>query len=136
MDVSALPPAKTVSYQSLRATQEPSPALLFDLALLHQTAHGNATFMNRILTSFHTNTPASVADLDAALTASDWHAAAAVAHKLRPSLKLIGAGQLMPCMEVLESKTSTAAERQAATQGLATGLSAVLAALPPAVPTA
>ena len=124
----AAPPAAT-------PVAVPVSAPLFDLALLHQTAHGNATFMNRILTSFHTNTPASVADLDAALAASDWHAAAAVAHKLRPSLKLIGAGQLVPWMEVLESKASPAAERQAATQALATGLTEVLAALPTAVPT-
>ncbi|MBH8570852.1 response regulator [Microvirga sp. STS02] len=111
-------------------------AALFDLALLHQTAHGNATFINRILTSFHTNTPTSVADLHAALTAADWAAAAAVAHKLRPSLKLIGAGQLGPVMEVLESKTGTDAARQQAAEALAAGLTELLAVLPTAVPVA
>ncbi|MGY3090721.1 signal transduction histidine kinase/DNA-binding NarL/FixJ family response regulator/HPt (histidine-containing phosphotransfer) domain-containing protein [Hymenobacter sp. UYAg731] len=114
----------------------PVSASLFDLALLHQTAHGNTTFINRILASFHTNTPGSVADLHAALAASDWHAAAAVAHKLRPSLKLIGAEQLVPWMEALESKTAPEAERREATQALATGLTELLAALPTAVPTA
>ncbi|MFC6225680.1 response regulator [Hymenobacter artigasi] len=117
-----LPPAPTA---------EPTP--LFDLALLHQTAHGNTTFINRILASFHTNTPGSVADLHTALAASDWHAAAAVAHKLRPSLKLIGAEQLVPWMEVLESKTGSDAARREATQALATGLTEVLAALPTVV---
>ena len=136
VDVSALPPAKTVSYQSLRAAQETLPAPLFDLALLHQTAHGNTTFINRILASFHTNTPASVADLHAALAATDWHAAAAVAHKLRPSLKLIGAEQLVPWLAVVESKTAPDTERQQATEALAAGLTELLAALPKAVPTA
>ncbi|GAB2852665.1 response regulator [Hymenobacter ruber] len=130
----------TAAVPALPATAAASSAVpaaaLFDLALLHQTAHGNATFINRILTSFHTNTPASVADLHAALAAADWPAAAAVAHKLRPSLKLIGAGQLMPLMEVLESKTSAEADRQQATQALAAGLTELLAALPTAVPAA
>ncbi|GAB3853587.1 hypothetical protein GCM10028822_22520 [Hymenobacter terrigena] len=112
----------------------PAPAALFDLALLHQTAHGNATFINRILTSFHTNTPGSVEELHTAWACSNWHAAAAVAHKLRPSLKLIGAEQLVPWMEALESKTGSEAERQEATMALATGLTELLAALPTAVP--
>ena len=114
----------------------PASAPLFDLALLHQTAHGNATFINRILTSFHMNTPASVADLHAALTATDWHAAAAVAHKLRPSLTLIGAATLVPWLEALERQTAPDATRHEATRALAAGLTALLAALPTALPTA
>ena len=110
----------------------PASAPLFDLALLHQMAHGNATFINRILASFHMNTPASVADLHAALAATDWHAAAAVAHKLRPSLKLIGAATLVPWLEALERKTAPDATRHEATRALATGLTALLAALPTA----
>ena len=114
----------------------PALAPLFDLALLHQTAHGNATFINRILTSFRMNTPASVADLHAALAATDWHAAAAVAHKLRPSLKLIGTATLVPWLEALERKTAPDATRHEATRALAAGLTALLAALPTALPTA
>ena len=110
----------------------PASAPLFDLTLLHQTAHGNATFINRILTSFHMNTPASVADLHAALTATDWHAAAAVAHKLRPSLTLIGAATLVPWLEALERQTAPDATRHEATRALAAGLTALLAALPTA----
>ena len=130
----ATPTPVAVPPRATRPSILPSP--LFDLALLHQTAHGNTTFINRILNSFHTNTPASVADLHAALAATDWQAAAAVAHKLRPSLKLIGAGQLMPWLEMLESKAAPDAERQEATQALATGLAEVLAVLPKVVPTA
>jgi len=109
----------------------PAPAPPYDLALLCQTARGSTVFMNRILASFHANTPASVADLRAARAAADWPAAAAVAHKLRPSLRLLGAAPLTPSLEALETKAATAtAERQAAADQLATGLEALLAVLP------
>ncbi|MBD2723079.1 response regulator [Hymenobacter armeniacus] len=103
---------------------------LFDLALLRETAHGSTTFMNRILASFHTNTPASVAELRTALAAADWPAAAAVAHKLRPSLRLIGAAQVVPHLAAVEAKASTDAERQAGAEQLVAGLEALLAGLP------
>ncbi|GAA3976082.1 PAS domain-containing sensor histidine kinase [Hymenobacter antarcticus] len=112
----------------------PAPPLAqpaFDLALLRQTARGSAAFMNRILASFHANTPASVADLRAAAAAADWPAAAAVAHKLRPSLRLLGAAPLTPSLEVLETKAAIdAAEQEKATTALAAGLEALLLALP------
>ncbi|MBJ6109126.1 response regulator [Hymenobacter sp. BT523] len=103
---------------------------LFDLALLRETAHGSTTFMNRILASFHNNTPASVAELRTALAAADWPAAAAVAHKLRPSLRLIGAAQVVAPLAAVESSDSTDAERQAGAEQLVAGLEALLAGLP------
>ena len=111
------------------AAAPPDPAAPpYDLALLRQTARGSAAFINRILASFHAHTPASVAELRAA---ADWPAAAAVAHKLRPSLCLLGTAPLMPHLEVLESKTAVeAAGLQAAADRLATGLEALLAVLP------
>ena len=110
----------------------PAPtAPLFDLTLLRQTARGSTAFMNRILTSFRTTTPANVAELRAAHAAANWPAAAALAHKLRPSLHLLGAALLMPSLEALESNAATAAtERQAAADQLAIGLEALLAVLP------
>jgi HPt (histidine-containing phosphotransfer) domain-containing protein len=98
--------------------------------VLSQTAHGSTAFMNRILTSFHTNTPGSVADLRAAQEAADWPAAAAIAHKLRPSLRLVGAVNLVPCMAVLEAHTAADHERQAAAQELEMGLEELLKVLP------
>ncbi|UOQ98677.1 response regulator [Hymenobacter sp. 5317J-9] len=103
---------------------------LFDLALLRETAHGSTTFMNRILASFHTNTPASVAELRTALAAADWPAAAAVAHKLRPSLRLIGAAQVVTPLAAVEAPDSSDAERQAGTEQLIAGLEVLLAGLP------
>jgi len=108
----------------------PAPLPPYDLALLRQTAHGSAAFMTRVLASFHAHTPGSVADLRTALAAADWPAAAALAHKLRPSLRLVGAGGLMPCLETLEAPPTAGAERPAAAEGLAAGLEALLAVLP------
>ena len=107
-----------------------SPVPVFDLGLLRQTAHGNATFMNRVLTSFHTNTPGSVAELRTAQATAGWPAAAGLAHKLRPSLRLLGATDLLPWLDALEAAATPEAGLRQATEALATGLTALLAALP------
>ncbi|OGX87989.1 response regulator [Hymenobacter glacialis] len=112
------------------ATAPTEPLPLYDLALLYETAHGNTAFINRILASFHTNTPASIGDLRAALAGADWTAAASVAHKLRPSLRLLGVAGLVPFLEQLESQTSTEPERKAATSEFLSGLEDLLAVLP------
>ncbi|MFC7667283.1 response regulator [Hymenobacter humi] len=112
------------------AAAVPGTSRLFDLTLLDKTAHGKTAFMNRILTSFHTNTPGSVADLRMAHAAADWTAAAAVAHKLRPSLRLLGADSLSEAIAVLEAKSSSEPERQTATMQLAVGLEELMKVLP------
>ncbi|GAA4051510.1 hypothetical protein GCM10022409_42920 [Hymenobacter glaciei] len=106
------------------------PLPVFDLGLLRQTAHGNTTFMNRVLTSFHTNTPASVVELRAAAIAAQWPAVAAVAHKLRPSLRLLGAASLTPLLDTVETLGLPAPELTAAAEALQQGLEELLAALP------
>jgi len=128
--------AEELPSMARKAASPPATALLFDLALLHQTAHGSTAFVNRILASFHANIPSSVADLRNAQAAADWPAVAALAHKLRPSLRLLGAVGLAPWLETLEADTAAGAERQSAAQELATGLEALLAALPAGVPAA
>ncbi|MCC3153725.1 response regulator [Hymenobacter sp. BT770] len=125
-------PATTPAASPTAAPPEAKPP--FDLALLHQTARGNTAFMNRILTSFRTNTPGSVADLRAAQATAEWPTAAAVAHKLRPSLQLLGAAGLAPLLQCLEAATSSEAERQSATEQLAQGLEELLRVLPMEVP--
>ncbi|MDO7845179.1 response regulator [Hymenobacter sp. M29] len=112
------------------APAAPAPAELYNLALLHETAHGSVAFMNRILLSFHTNTPASIEELRAALAAGDWPTAGAVAHRLRPSLRLLGAARVAPYLETLEATEATAAGRQAATEGFIAELTALLEGLP------
>ncbi|WP_046243641.1 response regulator [Hymenobacter terrenus] len=126
----ALVNVKSPTLRSPVAPAPPSPAAIYDLALLHQTSHGSTAFMNRILASFHTNTPTCVADLRTAHAAADWLTAAALAHKLRPSLRLLGASGLMPWLETLEAEGTTGAKRQAATERLIRGLEKLLKALP------
>ncbi|HEX8505198.1 MAG TPA: response regulator [Hymenobacter sp.] len=139
VDVSAAATAVTKSFPEEPPRETPglttSPSLsgappLFDLALLHQTAHGSTVFMNRILTSFHANTPGSIADLRAARAAADWTSVAAVAHKLRPSLRLVGAAGVAPYLETAEADSATDQERQDAADGLVAGLEELLAVLP------
>ena len=139
--VAAAPPAASAVAPSRKLARKPrkkasappppvGPGPVFDLALLRETAHGSAAFMSRILASFHLNTPGSVADLRAAHATADWPAAAAVAHKLRPSLRLLGTANLAPYLEILEAEAASAEVRQAATQVLVAGLEELLAALP------
>ncbi|GAB3583012.1 ATP-binding protein [Hymenobacter daeguensis] len=111
-----------------------APARPYDLALLHEPAHGSTVFMNRILTSFHTNTPGTVADLRAARAAADWPAVAALAHKLKPSLRLVGAAGLTPVIAALEAEATPDTARQEATEAFVAGLEELLAELPKEVP--
>jgi signal transduction histidine kinase/DNA-binding NarL/FixJ family response regulator/HPt (histidine-containing phosphotransfer) domain-containing protein len=115
----------------------PAPAEadpLYDLALLHQTAHGSTAFMNRILTSFHTNTPGSVEELRTARAGADWPTVAALAHKLKPSLRLLGAAGLTPAVAALEAEGTPEAEREAAVEAFVAGLEALLTVLPKEMP--
>ena len=108
----------------------PGPTPLFDLALLRRTAHGHAAFMNRVLAAFHANTPGSLEELHTSWACTDWPAAAALAHKLRPSLRLLGAAALIPWLDTLEAPAATDDARHEATIALVTGLEELLAALP------
>ncbi|SDY15567.1 PAS domain S-box protein [Hymenobacter psychrophilus] len=69
----------------------PEPvSVLFDLTRLRDTAHGSSIFMQKIIGSFRTHTPLVVSELREAASAADWSAVGTLAHKLRPSLQLLG----------------------------------------------
>ena len=106
------------------------PLPVFDLTLLRQTAHGNATFMTRVLASFHANTPGCLAELRAATITAQWPAVAALAHKMRPSLRLLGAAGLTRWLDALEVPAISETELQQAAEALVTGLTELLAELP------
>ena len=124
------PPPPRAAGAAGPAASGPVAVPVFELSLLRQTAHGNPAFMNRVLTSFHGNTPGSVAELRTAASVADWPATAALAHKLRPSLRLLGAAALVPSLDALEAPATPDAERGQATDALAAGLETLLAALP------
>ena len=127
---SAPTPAATAAASPNENPNSSQLPLVFDLTLLHKTAQGSRVFINRILASFHNNTPNSLDELRTALSVSDWPTVASQAHKLRPSLQLLMAAGVMPHLNIVESETSTATERQAGTKGFIAGLDELLAILP------
>ena len=127
----AQPPAEAeVAAAPAAASAPPPTALPYDLTQLRQTAHGSTVFINRVLASFHANTPASLDQLQESLAAADWPALAALAHKLRPSLRLLGAAGLVPLLLTLEDAAASDEARAAAGAGLVQGLRELLAELP------
>ena len=126
-DPVATPPEKPAFDEQFAPT--PAPPAPYDLTMLHEVAQGSSSFINRILTTFHVNTPGSIAEVARARAAADWPAAAVIAHRLRPSLQLLGA-PFLPVLDTLEAKDTTEAERTAATAAFEAGLIALLQALP------
>ena len=120
------------------ADSVPEPAepagTLFDLSRLRDTAHGSTIFMQKIIGSFRTHTPLVVAQLQEAAAAGDWLTAGSLAHKLRPSLQLLGIEATYPAVSVLEPfsrpdpapATHSDAELLALTQELANTLTAAV----------
>jgi HPt (histidine-containing phosphotransfer) domain-containing protein len=91
-------------------------------------------FINRILASFHTNTPGALAELRVAQAATDLPVLAALAHRLRPSLHLLGAHPLAPHLAVLETPGLASVDAHRAARALAQGLAALLRHMPQSVP--
>ena len=121
----------------LPAMPEPAPSvppLSFDLARLRETAHGSLAFINRVLTAFHANMPDTLAELRAAQAATDLATLAALAHRLRPSLQLLGALPLEPHLAALEAPDVTSGAAHRAARALIQGLAALLKQLPQYVP--
>ncbi|OGX92249.1 ATP-binding protein [Hymenobacter coccineus] len=110
------------------------PGPLYDLARLRETAHGSLVFINRILAAFHANTPGALVELQAAQAANDLTVLAALAHRLRPSLQLMGAQLLVPQLAVLETPGVASVEAHRAARALARGLAALLRHMPQSVP--
>ncbi|QNH63207.1 PAS domain-containing hybrid sensor histidine kinase/response regulator [Hymenobacter sediminicola] len=102
--------------RKMLALHRPSNAAapLFDLSDLHQMAHGNPAFVRRILEAFMQQTPTLLAQLEQAVAAAAWPAAAACAHKLKPSLKLLRCLKLLEATQLLETKPATEAHKSAA----------------------
>ncbi len=112
------------------AAPAPAVAPLFDLDQLYRTAHGSMVFVNRILTSFHANTPQSLTELRLRAAAADWPGVAALAHKLRPTLSLLNFRRATPWLATLEQPAAPEPARQVAAQQLIAGLAELLVAVP------
>ncbi|RSK31144.1 PAS domain S-box protein [Hymenobacter metallilatus] len=85
------PPAALVPAELPAPTAASAPeAPLYNLSRLRDTAHGSTIFMQKVIGSFRTHTPLAVAQLQEATAAGDWLTVGSLAHKLRPSLQLLG----------------------------------------------
>ncbi|MBT9393007.1 PAS domain S-box protein [Hymenobacter sp. NST-14] len=125
---------------AIAPTDSPAPepaepvGTLFDLSRLRDTAHGSTIFMQKIIGSFRTHTPLVVAQLQESAAAADWATVGTLAHKLRPSLQLLGIESTYAAVNVLEpfSRSEPAATTQpdaallALTQELARTLTAAV----------
>ncbi|HCQ30416.1 MAG TPA: hypothetical protein DIU39_09030 [Flavobacteriales bacterium] len=67
---------------------------LFDLTLLEQTAMGNQEFMQKMIQMFVDQTPVLLTEMQTCIANNDWAQLGAKAHKLKPSIDLMGIAQL------------------------------------------
>ncbi|MBC6612955.1 PAS domain-containing protein [Hymenobacter sp. BT507] len=111
-------------------------APLYHLAQLQEAAHGSENFVRKILTTFLQHTPPALDQLQTAATVSDWTTAAEIAHRLKPTLKLLAVTAAEEPVRLLESyphasPTNRPAEvtLQAAATTLLTTTAAVVAEL-------
>ncbi|MBC6991609.1 PAS domain-containing protein [Hymenobacter sp. BT491] len=99
---------------------------LFDLDQLYHIAQGSAEFVISILDSFLATTPAALQQLQEAVAAADWTQAAALAHKIKPSLKLLNVHAFTDPIQTLEATVAAEMSRREAAQQIITTLPLVL----------
>ena len=127
-------PLASAARPALPEPAAPVPPPPFDLTRLRETAHGSLAFVNRVLAAFHANMPGTLAELRAAQAATDLGALASLAHRLRPSLQLLGTLPLEPHLAALETPDVTSVAAHRAARALIQGLAALIKQLPHCVP--
>ncbi|OUJ72827.1 PAS domain-containing protein [Hymenobacter crusticola] len=96
------------------AAQQPTP--LFNLADVHRMAHGKSSFVLRILDSFLTHTPTELTNFQQAVAADDWKVIGQIAHRLKPTLKMLQVHQLTePVLTLQDAAAPVALRTEAAT---------------------
>ncbi|RTQ47530.1 response regulator [Hymenobacter gummosus] len=74
----------------------------YDLTALRQMARGRTEFVHRILRSFLTNVPPTLAELQQAVEADNWPELGRLAHHLKPNLNTLGIREATPLVAELE----------------------------------
>ncbi|MDQ2770366.1 MAG: PAS domain S-box protein [Bacteroidota bacterium] len=87
-------------YQKMEALL-PSLAPVFDLGPLRNMAQGRAAFVNKIIQSFLTNMPTSVAQLRAAGAAGNWAEVGRLVHHIKPNLHTLRVADISEPVELL-----------------------------------
>ena len=90
-------------YQTMEALlpAPPPAAPAYNLAPLREMAKGREAFVHKIVRSFLTNMPNSLAQLKAAGTAANWPEVGRLAHHIKPNLHTLGICNIAPALEVL-----------------------------------
>ncbi|SNC59762.1 PAS domain S-box-containing protein [Hymenobacter gelipurpurascens] len=126
--------------QLLRPGTQPTPPPVpsYNLAKLREMAQGHEAFVGRIIRSFLTNMPGSLAELEAAAATGDWQRVAAVTHHIKPSLDSLGVphvAEVVRQLERIEEVTSSEhPSRQQAVARLVVQVRQALEALPQELP--
>ncbi|UOR04726.1 PAS domain-containing protein [Hymenobacter aerilatus] len=87
----------------MAAVRSAPTAPLYHLGQLQEAAHGSENFVRKILATFLQHTPPALEQLEAAATVSDWTTAAEIAHRLKPTLKLLAVTTTEESVRLLES---------------------------------
>ncbi len=85
---------KTAAEEQAAAATLPEEALEINLSYLAQFANGNAEFMTDILKMFIDQTPGQVQEMTRAVSFSNWAETRTIAHKIKPSLALVGISKI------------------------------------------
>ncbi|WP_345056702.1 PAS domain-containing hybrid sensor histidine kinase/response regulator [Hymenobacter glaciei] len=90
-------------YQTMEALLPalPPAAPAYNLAPLREMAKGREAFVHKIVRSFLTNMPRSLAQLKAAGAAANWPEVGRLAHHIKPNLHTLGICDVTSALEVL-----------------------------------
>jgi HPt (histidine-containing phosphotransfer) domain-containing protein len=80
-------------------------AKLYDLQQLIEIAAGNQDFVDKMVNMFLEMTPALVSRIEAGIQLQDWDEVKAAAHKMKPSLDMMGIDSLHDVIRSIEENT-------------------------------
>ena len=79
---------------------------LYDLSLIKEQYGGSEELIRKMTELFVTNTPLSISNLKKALSDNDWDTVRALAHKMKPSLEMMGIERLREKVREIERLAS------------------------------
>ncbi len=85
-----------------KSLQEQVTKTTYDISFLERTTRGNKATMQHLLKAFIDKTPALLLDLKAAIDEKDWGKVRSTAHKMKPSLGILGATELKDLSQKME----------------------------------
>lgn len=86
-------PLRTAPYSVIKVT---------DLSYLKMISENDKHFMRDIIQVFIKNTPAAIVAFKTSLASKDWATLASAAHKLKPSINIIGIKSLKETIQTIE----------------------------------